>query len=172
MIGGLLSAGVLVLAGLAFLNSGMAWAYVALFILFEFWMLRAMKATGAGPVAVGQAPYHFSETEAELIRRYRFYFTWPGRASQASAVLAALGLTALVLAPWLTYKQAFLQAAVIGVNLFAVAKLTKAVAPAMALRVAASHGDREALRFLEAHETAWSKIRSGNQPSTEQRETS
>ena len=44
-------------------------------------------------------------------------------------MLAALGLTALVLAPWLTYKQAFLQAIVIGVNLFAVARLTKAVAP-------------------------------------------
>jgi hypothetical protein len=170
VVGGLLSAAMLVLAGLAFLNSGMAWVYIAAFMLFEFWMVRAMAAVGKAPVAVDQPPYHFTETEAELVRRYRFYFTWPSRAHQAAAVLAALGLSALVLAPWLTFRQAFLPAIVIGVNLFAVARLTKAVAPVMALRVAASRADREALRLLEAHDPAWSKIRSGNQPSTQHRE--
>lgn len=155
------------LAGWTFLNVGVAWAYIGAFILFEFWLLRALAAAGKGLVAVGEAPYHFSEAEADLIRRYRFYFTYPARARLASSVLAALGLTALVLAPWLTYKQAFLQAIVIGVNLFAIARLTRAVAPLMALRIAAARADREALRLLEAHDPAWSKIRAGNEPPRE-----
>ena len=154
----------LVLAGWAFLDPAMAWAYIAAFVAFEFWLLRQIAAMGKGPVAVDEPPYHFGQDEAELVRRYRFYFTYPARARAASSVLAALGLTALVLAPWLTYKHAFLQAIAVGVNLFAVARLTKAVAPLMALRVAASHSDREALRLLGAHEPAWSKIRAGNEP--------
>ena len=153
----------LVLAGWTFLNATMAWAYIAAFVAFEFWLLRAVAADGKAPVAVGEAPYHFTDQEAELIRRYRFYFTYPGRARAASSILAAVGLTALLLAPWLTYKQAFLQAIVIGVNLFAVARLTKAVAPVIALRIA-SQSDRGALRLLEAHDPAWSKIRAGNAP--------
>jgi hypothetical protein len=152
-----------VIAGWSFLNPAVAWAYIAAFIGFEFWLLRALKAGGSGPVAVGEAPYFFDETEAALIRRYRFYFTYPDRAQAAGSVLSAIGLTALVLAPWLTWKQAFLQAVVIGVNLFAVARLTKAVAPVMALRVAAARSDREALRLLEAHDPAWSKIKAGNE---------
>ena len=154
----------LVLAGWTFLNAAAAWAYTAAFVAFEFWLLRAIGAGGRRPAAVGEAPYHFTQDEADLVGRYRFYFTWPDRARAASSVLAALGLSALALAPWLTYKHAFLQAAVIGVNLFAVARLTKAVAPLVALRIAASHADRDALRLLEAHEPAWSKIRAGNQP--------
>jgi hypothetical protein len=168
VVGGLLSAAVLVLAGLTFLNAAAAWAYIAAFVLFEFWLLRAIAAGGKGAVATGEAPYYFNADEAELVGRYRFYFTHPDRARAASSVLAAVGLTALLLAPWLTWKQAFLQAVVIGVNLFAVARLTKAVAPLMALRVAASHADREALRLLEAHEPAWSKIRAGNQEGDKQ----
>lgn len=153
----------LVLAGWSFLNVTAAWLYVAGFVLFEFWLLRAVAAGGKAPVAVGEPPYHFSADEAELVGRYRFYFTHPQRAQAASSVLAAIGLTALLLAPWLTWKQAFLQAVVIGVNLFAVARLTKSVAPLMALRVA-SQADRQALRLLEAHDPAWSKIKAGNEP--------
>jgi hypothetical protein len=78
-------------------------------------------------------------------------------------VVAALGLTALVLAPWLTFRQAYFQAALIGLNLFAVARLTKILAPLMALRVAASKGDRQALRMLELHDLLWQKIRAANQ---------
>ena len=130
--------------------------------------MRALAAGGRAPVAVGEAPYYFTADEADLVGRYRFYFTWPDRARAASSVLAALGLTALLLAPWLTWKQAFLQAVVIGVNLFAVARFTKAVAPMMALRIAASHADREALRLLEAHDPAWSKIKAGNQEGDKQ----
>jgi hypothetical protein len=171
VLGGLLSAAILVLAGWSFLNATAAWAYVAAFVIFELWLLRAMVAVGKGPVAASEAPYHFTADEADLVRRYRFYFTYPARAQAASSVIAALGLTALVLVPWLTYKQAFLQAIVIGVNLFAVARLTKAVAPLMVLRIAAAHADREALRLLEAHEPAWSKIKAGNEPSQKREES-
>ena len=171
MAGGLLSAAVLVLAGWSFLNAAAAWAYVAAFVIFEFWLAREMTAVGKGPVAVDEAPYHFTADEAELIRRYRFYFTYPARAQAAASVLAALGLTALLLAPWLTWKQAFLQAIVIGVNLFAVARLTKAVAPLLTLRIAAAHADRDALRLLEAHDPAWSKIRAGNEPPKNQEDS-
>jgi len=161
---------VLVLAGWTFLNVAVAWVYVAAFVAFEFWLLRALASGGKAPVAVGEAPYYFSADEAELIQRYRFYFTWPERARAASSVLSALGLTGLALAAWLIYKSAFLQAAVIVVNFFAVARLTKAVAPVMALRIA-SQADRQALRLLEAHDPAWSKIRAGNEPE-KSRETS
>ena len=171
MLGGLLSAAFLVLAGWSFLNATAAWAYVAAFVIFEFWLLRAMRATGKGPVVTGEAPYHFTVDEADLIGRYRFYFTYPAHAQAASSVLAALGLTALVLAPWLTYKQAFLQAIVIGVNLFAVARFTKAVAPLMVLRIAAARADRDALRLLEAHDPAWSKITAGNEPEKQREES-
>jgi hypothetical protein len=156
---------VLVLAGWTFLDVAMAWVYIAAFAAFEFWLLRAVASGGRGPVAVGEPPYRFSADEAELVGRYRFYFTWPERAKAASSVLAAVGLTALLLAPWLTYKQAFLQAVVIGVNLFAVARLTKAVAPVMTLRIAAQV-DRQALRLLEAHDPAWSRIKAGNEHQT------
>ena len=162
-----------VYAALAFFRSGAAWVYIVAFVGFEFWMLRALRSAGSGPAAVGQAPYHFNDDEAEIIGRYRLYFTYPARARQCSSILSAIGLSTLLLAPWLIYKQAFLQALVIGVNLFAVARLTKAVAPGMTLRVAASHADRNALRLLEAHDSAWSKIRAGNaSPDTNEREDS
>lgn len=174
MTGGFLSVSVLVLAGWAMLNSSAAWAYVVAFILFEFWLLRVMGRLPKGPVPVGEPPYHFTAEEAELIRRYRFYFTYPARARDAGSVLSALGLTALILAPWLTWKQAFLQAVVIGVNLLAVARLTRAVSPVMALRIAAAKGDAVAARLLGAHDPAWSKIRAGNAslPETNEREDS
>jgi hypothetical protein len=54
-------------------------------------------------------------------------------------------------------------AALIGVNLLAVARLTKLVAPLLALNVAARRGDRDALLMLELHEPTWAKIRAGNE---------
>ena len=74
-------------------------------------------------------------------------------------MLAAIGLTALALAPWLTYRHAIVPAILIGVNLLAVGRLTKRLSPVMVLRIAASKGDRESLVLLEAHESAWAKIR-------------
>ena len=151
------------LAGWAALDPGrMAWVYLASAIAYEVWLARRVTAVGASPVAPGEPPYGFSEDEARLVGRYRFYFTYPALARDASAILAALGLASLLLAPWLTYKQAFVQAALIGANLFAVARFTRIVAPLMALRVAANTGDRDALRMLELHDPAWEKVRAGN----------
>jgi hypothetical protein len=72
------------------------------------------------------------------------------------------GLTALLLAPWLTFRHALVQAVLVGVNLFAVARFTKLLAPQLALRVAASKGDRTALRMLEIHDPLWMKIQAAN----------
>src|SRR5216117_145054 len=71
-------------------------------------------------------------------------------------------LSALVLAFWLLYRQAFVQAVLAGVNLLAVARFTRLLSPQMALRITASRGDRAALRLLEAHDPAWAKIRAAN----------
>ena len=141
----------------------MAWVYIAVVILFEFWLARRIAAVGRDAPPTGEAPYHFTDEEARLIQRYRFYFSYPNIAAQASSVLAATGLTALVLAPWLTFKSAYLPAIIVGVNLFAVARFTRLLAPLMALRIAASRGDRDALRMLEIHGPLWAKINAANQ---------
>ena len=105
------SVAVLLLAGWAALNPApMAWVYIAVVIAFEVWLARRMINLGRNPVSAREAPYHFSEDEAQLVGRYRFYFTYPALARQSASVLAAIGLTALVLAFWLLYKQAFVQA--------------------------------------------------------------
>jgi hypothetical protein len=155
--------GMLILAGMAFLKPATAsWLYVAAFVVFELWLLRRVSAGGDAPAAIGEPPYHFTAEEAALIGRYRFYFTWPAQARDAASVLAALGLSALLLAPWLTYKAALLQAVLSGVNLFAVARLTKRVAPLVGLRMGAMRGDPEAKRMLDLHDPLWAKIRAAN----------
>jgi len=163
-LGGLASVGILLLAGWAALTpQPMAWIYIGALALFEFWLVRRIAAVGKDPVAAGVPPYHFTDEEARLVQRYRFYFAYPALAHAASSVLAAVGLSGLVLTLWLTFKQAFVPALLIGANLFAVSRFTKVLAPLMALRVAASRGDRDALRRLEIHEPAWAKIRAGNE---------
>ena len=153
----------LLFAGWAALSpEPMAWVYIGVVATFELWLARRVTHIGAGPVAPAEAPYHFDEEEAALVQRYRFYFTYPVLARHASSILAAIGLSALGLAPWLTYKRVLLPALLIGLNLFAVARFTKLVAPFMALRMAAARGDRSALRALEVHDPAWEKIRAGN----------
>jgi len=150
---------VLVFAGWAALSPRpMAWAYIAVVAAFELWLGRRVASARADAVLAGEPPYHFTEEEARLVQRYRFYFTYPALARGASSILAAIGLTGLVLALWLTYRFAFLPAALIGINLFAVARFTRRLAPVMALRLAASRGDREALDLLSAHDPAWAKI--------------
>jgi hypothetical protein len=78
-------------------------------------------------------------------------------------VLAAIGLAGLLLALWLTVRQAFVQGALIGLNLFAVGWFTRRTAPVHALRIAASRGKRDALRMLELLDPLWAKIRAANQ---------
>jgi len=154
---------VLLLAGWTALNPWpMAWLYIAAFVAFEIFLVRRARGIGRGPVVVNEPPYYFSDEEARLVERYRFYFTYPTIARQSASVLAAIGLSALLLAPWLTYKHAFLPAVLIGLNLFAVARLTRLLAPRVALHTQAARGDRQALRMLELHDPAWAKIRAGN----------
>jgi len=154
---------ILGLAGLAALSPrALSWAYIAAVVAFEIWLARRMASVGGTRVPVGEPPYLFSEEEAELVGRYRFYFTYPELARNVASILAAIGLTALLLAPWLTFRHAFVQAILAGVNLFAVARFTKLVAPQLALRIAASRGDRAALRMLEIHNPLWTKIQAAN----------
>lgn len=162
-MGGYGSVGILLLAGWAALNPRpMAWVYIGVVIAFELWLARRIKEAGQGLPPIGEAPYHFTAEEAKFIGRFRFYFTYPGIANQCGSVLAALGLSTLLLAPWLTLKQHFLPAVIIGINLFAVARFTKMLAPLMTLRIAAHRGDRDALRMLEIHDPLWQKINAAN----------
>lgn len=158
-MGGLGSVVALLLAGWSFLNTGVSWAYIGSLGLFEAWLAQRILAVGNHPVASAAPPYGFSEEEARLVGRYRFYFTWPQVARQAAAVLAAVGLSSLLLMPWLIYKGAFVQAGLIGLNLFLVARFTRQLSPVMALRLRAHKGEREALELLSAHDPAWKKIK-------------
>jgi hypothetical protein len=153
---------VLVLAGCVFLRTEMSWVYIAAAIAMQVWLRYSMAALDREPVPVDEPPWHFSEEEARLVGRYAFYFHSPAMAKACASMLAALGLTSLLLALWLTYHQAIVQAVLIAANVLTVSRLTKLVAPVHALQQSASRGDREALRMLEAHETAWAKIRAAN----------
>ena len=156
---------VLLLAGWAALSPGfMPWMYIAAVVGFEAWLAFRIAAVGTAPPAPGESPYLFSEEEAALVGRYRFYFAFPALARESASALAAVGLTALLLAPWLTLKVELVAAAIVGLNLLAVGWLTRKVAPMLALRMAASKGDRVALRALELHDPLWQKIRAANQP--------
>jgi len=162
-MGAYASLGFLMLAGFAALRpQPMAWVFIGVVMAFELWLARRISQAGRGAPAANQAPYHFTDEEVAFIGRYRFYWTYPGIANHSSSALAAIGLSTLLLAPWLTYKVAFLPAAIIGMNLFAVARFTKMLSPLLALRIAASRGDRDSLRMLEIHDPLWAKIRAGN----------
>ena len=135
---------ILVLAGWSALKpEPVSWVFVAVVFAIEVWLVGRMRAVARGPVPVGEPPYAFSAEEARFIERYR--------------------LAGMVLALWLTFRQAFPQAVLIGANLFLVGWLTKRLAPHFALRVAASRGDREALRMLELLDPLWAKIKATNQ---------
>jgi hypothetical protein len=158
-----LSLAVLALAGFAALHPmSLAWLYVGAVAAFEAWLFGIVRSAGGTRVAAGEPPYGFTEDEARLVERYPFYFTFPGIARHASSVLAAIGLTSIVLAPWLTYRMAYAPAALAALNLLGVGWLTRRVAPLMSLGMAANRGNREALRMLEVHRTAWEKIRGCN----------
>jgi hypothetical protein len=154
----------LLLAGWAALKpQPMSWVFLGAAAAFELWLILRLRAVEQGAVPVEEEPYRFSAEEARFVGRYRFYFAYPGLAAHAGSALAAIGLAGMVLALWLTFRQAFVQGALIGANLFIVGWLTKRLAPLFALRIAASRGDREALRMLEIHEPLWAKIKAANQ---------
>lgn len=158
------SVAMLVLAGWAALDPArMSWGYLAAVVVFEAWLFARMRAEERRPVPVDEPPYRFTAEEAELVGRYRFYFAFPALSAQAASVLAAIGLSGMVLALWLTFRQAFVQGALIGFNLFAVSWFTRRMAPVYALRIAAARGKRDALRMLEIVEPLWAKINAANQ---------
>jgi hypothetical protein len=157
------SVAMLVLAGWAALDPWpMSWAFIFAAAAFEVWLLVRMRTAEQRAVPVEEAPYHFTAEEARFIERYRLYFARPQLAAHAGSVLAAIGLAGMALALWLSFRQAFMQGAVVGANLFLVAWLTKRLAPLFALRIAASRGDREALRMLELLDPLWAKIKAAN----------
>lgn len=158
------SVAMLMLAGWAALEPRpMSWVFMAAVAAFELWLAQRMAALHAAPVPVDELPYRFTAEEAGLVGRYRFYFTYPASAAQSGSVLAAIGLSSALLALWLTFKQAFVESALLGLNLFAVGWFTRRMAPVHALRIAASRGNREALRMLELMDPLWAKIRAGNE---------
>lgn len=157
------SVAMLMLAGWAALEPRpMSWVYMAAVAAFQLWLAQRMAALNARPVAVEEPPYRFTAEEAALVARYRFYFTYPVSATQAGSVLAAIGLSSAVLGLWLSYRQAFVEGAALGLNLFAVGWFTRRVAPVHALSIAASRGRRDALRTLEILDPLWAKIRQAN----------
>jgi hypothetical protein len=143
-MGGFGTVAVLLLAGWSFLDAGVAWIYLAAALAFELWLGWKLAKTGRYPAASGEAPYHFSEEEAGLVGRYRLYFTDVTMTRALGSVLAALGLTALILAPWLAYKHAFVPAGLVGLNVLGVTYLTRRLVP---------RSDTRAV---------WEKIRAGN----------
>jgi hypothetical protein len=144
-IGGYLTVGVLMLAGWTFLDPGVAWLYLAAAVAFEAWLHARASSMGRHAAAAGEPPYHFTEEEARIVGRFRFYFTETGLARGLASVLAAIGLTAILLAPWLAYRGAALPAGLVLINMVAAVMLTRRVVPM---------GDTG---------KAWDKIRAGNQ---------
>ena len=66
----------LILAGWAALTpQPMSWFYIGVVGAFELWLARRIAEVGNDPVPAGPPPYSFTEDEARLVRRYRFYFT-------------------------------------------------------------------------------------------------
>jgi hypothetical protein len=143
-IGGYLTVGVLMLAGWTFLNAGMAWVYLAAATAFELWLLGRAAAMGRHPADAGVPPYHFTAEEARIVGRFRFYFTETGAARGMASVLAAIGLSAILLAPWLAYRGAAVPAGLVLINMVVAVLITRRVVPM---------GDTGA---------AWDKIREGN----------
>ena len=137
------------------------WAFAAAELLFLAWLARELRKAAARP---SPAREPLEGDEAEIVQRYPLYFQRPALARECASTLAALGLASLVVVPWLTYKLGWPQAILIGVQLFAVARLTKLLSPVQTLRLATAKGDRNALRLLSAHDGAMRKVSAPDQP--------
>lgn len=134
-----------------------SWAFAGVEFAFLAWLARNLRrADGAALLAGAKPP--LEADEADLVQRYPLYFARPDFARECASTLAGVGLASLVLVPWLTYKLQFAQAVLIGVMLFAVARLTKLLSPVYALRLQTAKGDRDALRLLSAHDGAARKL--------------
>jgi hypothetical protein len=138
-----------------------AWAFAAAEFAFLGWLARELRKAASKPIRARES---LEADESEIVRRYPLYFQQPAIARECASTLAALGLASLVIVPWLTYKLAWLPAILIGVQLFAVARLTKLLSPVHTLRLATAKGDRDALRLLSAHDGAMRKVSAPDQP--------
>jgi hypothetical protein len=155
---------VAVLAAWSFLAPPVgSWAFAAAEFAFLAWLARKLRKVDAAALR-SRAREPLDADEAEILQRYPLYFQQPGFARECASTLAALGLASLVLVPWLTYKLQWAQAILIGVLLFAVARLTKLLSPVQVLRLATAKGDREALRLLSAHDGVLRKLSAPDQP--------
>lgn len=140
-----------------------SWALVGAEFAFLSWLGRELRRVDASALHA-RAREPLEADEAEVIGRYAFYFARPAPARECASALAATGLATLVVVPWLIYKLQWPQAILIGVLLFAVARMTKLVSPVYALRLATAKGNREALRLLSAHDGAARKLSAPDQP--------
>jgi hypothetical protein len=149
---------VAVLLGCVFLKPAIgAWALAGVELAFLAWLARQVRGVDRAALrARSHAP--LEPDEDDIVRRYPFYFARTGLARECASTLAALGLASLIAVPWLTYMLEFAPAALIGIQLFAVARLTRLMSPVYSLRMATAKGDREALRLLSAHDGAMSKL--------------
>lgn len=143
-----------------------SWAFAAVEFAFLAWLARALRR--ADPAALrARAAEPLDPDESDIVQRYPLYFARPAFARECASTLAAIGLASLAVVPWLTYKLQWAPAVLIGVFLFAVAKLTKLMSPVYALRLATAKGDREALRLLAAHDGAARKLSGHRAPQPE-----
>ena len=138
-----------------------AWAFAAAEFAFLAWLVRELRRTDPETLLDRTS---LEPDEADIVHRYPLYFARPEFARECASTLAALGLASLILVPWLTYKLQWVQAILIGVLLFAVARLTRLMSPTYALRLATAKGDRDALRLLSAHDGAMRKLSAPDQP--------
>lgn len=137
-----------------------SWIYVVcVVVLLQGGFHLKVSAVPREPVAVNQPPYRFDRDEARVIEKYRYFFTNPGSAAEIASTLSAMGLVALVLSPWLVYKQQLVQAALVAAHLFLIGPMTRKLSPLYALRLAAHKGGDEAVRLAKAYDSAWAKIR-------------
>ena len=138
-----------------------AWAFAAAEFAFLAWLVRELRRTDPETLLNRTS---LETDEADIVQRYPLYFARPEFARECASTLAALGLASLILVPWLTYKLQWAQAILIGVLLFAVARLTRLMSPTYSLRLATAKGDRDALRLLSAHDGAMRKLSAPDQP--------
>lgn len=137
-----------------------SWVYVVLIVvLAQLGFYVKISAAPRDPVPVGEPPYEFSAEEARVVERFRYYFTNPVSAREIASTLSAMGITALLLSPWLVYKQQLIQAILVGLSVLTAGPMTKILSPVYTLRLAAHKGDAEDLRIAKAFDTAWEKIR-------------
>ena len=137
------------------------WAFAVAEFAFLAWLARELRKAASKPRPAREP---LEGDEAEIVQRYPLYFQRPAFARECASTLAALGLASLVVVPWLTYKLAWPPAILVGVQLFAVARLTKVLSPIHTLRLATAKGDRDALRLLSAHDGAMRKVSAPEQP--------